>query len=291
MLNFFYLKTNFRTFKLKNLNMFKLIPRVSINTSIQEEHQTRLERFLNELIPPDLCFEDKDDFLNWAKNSLPILEWKEPSEIPGNLSVSFFCSPSRILYIESLFLDLLRQTLLLEREVSILSFNHVYFNLEGVHEKTFFVAEAKIVVENSRDLHYISLNLDLLKKDLALVLSYPLYSKYLSRSKAPIATHAKNSLVHYEIVYMLRRFPRFFDESLLDQMKRFLNLTTSWFIEQHQPQHLRRLICCIFILQKKLFGSPVLLKTRTLKIRLIPTDLIFPFCRKTVLVPDHISLY
>jgi ABC-type oligopeptide transport system substrate-binding subunit len=266
--------------------MFSLEPNLiyAVRPDTSEEHLGQIRELLAKIVPSDVFFEDKEDFLIWAKGSLPLLQWIEPSTTPEELSIIFFCSSSRELKIESLFIDLIRTVLIPDKETPILSFRHMQFSFQGIGENSFSIIEAKILIESTRELHYTAFNLALLKKELALALSCPAYSKHLLLSKKGHQSFSKASLIHQDIIYLIRRFSKYVETSILDEMSKFLVLASTPFLNQHQPHHLTRIIGSIYLLRKSLFRAVALSPTqRHLNLRCIPTKLIFPFCTKPVL--------
>jgi hypothetical protein len=266
--------------------MFPLEPNLiyAVRPDTLEEHLGHIKELLAKILPPNIFFEDKEDFLIWASGSLPLLKWIAPSTTPEELSIIFFCSPSRELRIESLFIDLIRTVLIPNKETPVLSFRHMQFNFQGIPESSFFIAEAKILIQSMRDLHYTTFNLALLTKELGLALSCPRYARHLLLSKIGHQSFSKTSLIHQDIVHLLRRFSKYVDASILDEMSRFLVLATPPFLNQHLPHHLTRIIVSIYLFHKSLFRAVTLSPSlRHIKLRFIPTKLIFPFCTKPAL--------
>src|SRR6185437_12931420 len=129
------------------------------------EHAEATRKILQKIIPEELFFEDKADFIDWIEEALPTVKWTECREIPDTISVFLLCHSCKGLSIDSFFLDLLKKRLVPDREVTTLSFQHMSFHLKEIATNSFFVAEMKILIENSRDLHYIQKNLPLLAKE------------------------------------------------------------------------------------------------------------------------------
>ncbi|MBX7066261.1 MAG: peptide ABC transporter substrate-binding protein [Parachlamydiales bacterium] len=100
----------------------------------------------------------------------------------------------------------------------------------------------------------------------------------------PISFHPSFFQVHERIQKALKRFPLAIDSSILNDLYLFYLLATREYLEHRTPSHLFRLVLSIHFMQKKLLRAEVFSSNqRDLKIRWIPTHLIFPFTSKPVL--------
>ncbi|MBU6446763.1 MAG: hypothetical protein KGQ49_05125, partial [Verrucomicrobia bacterium] len=99
-----------------------------------------------------------------------------------------------------------------------------------------------------------------------------------------VAFHASFTHVHNRIQKAIQRFPLAIDSSILNDLYLFYLLATREFLDHRTPSHLFRLVLSIHFTQKKLLRAEVFSSNqRDLKIRWIPTQLIFPFTSKPVL--------
>lgn len=99
-----------------------------------------------------------------------------------------------------------------------------------------------------------------------------------------ISFHPSFYEVNEKIQKALRRFPLAIDVSILNDLYLFYLLATREYLDHRTPSHLFRIILCIYFMQKKLLRAEMFSSNqRDLKIRWLPTHLIFPFTSKPVL--------
>lgn len=264
--------------------MFTLEPLFcsAIHSSALAEHSKQIELLLEKILPKSVRFEDKADFNAWAAEALPLLKWNECTSAPDSLSMMLLCQPCKELRPEVFFVDVLRKWLIPEKESTILSFQHMLFTVKGLENK-YFVAEANVLIEDDRDLYRIKANLPNLSKDIISGISSATYANYIINTKNLSFNHKAN-LVHQELNSLIRRFPRYIDTTILKEMGRFLALTENEFLDQRTSRHITRMICSQFLIRKTLFKSIAAFpEMRHLELRLLPTDLQFPFGSKPVL--------
>ncbi len=100
----------------------------------------------------------------------------------------------------------------------------------------------------------------------------------------PVSFHPSFFLVHERIQKALKRFPLAIDHSILQDLYLFYLLATREYLDHRTPAHLFRLVLSIHFMQKKLLKAEIFSSNqRDLKIRWVPTHLIFPFTSKPVL--------
>ncbi|HUD01052.1 MAG TPA: hypothetical protein VMR37_01880, partial [Rhabdochlamydiaceae bacterium] len=255
----------------------------SIQSEVPMEHFEKMSAILEQLIPEEMRFEDKTDFLNWVKETLPLFKWNECSSFPNSLSVQLLCLKNHQLQIESFFSEMLRKWLLPGKEASILSFNHMYFHTKDFPENAFFIGEIKILIETSQEWYDALANLAFLTKEIALALSSPPHASYILMKRIS-SLHSKATMIHQELNRLMRKSPHYLEEVILDEMGRFLALASKEFLGQRRPHHITRLIASIYLIRKSLFrGLTYSPNVHHIQLRFIPTFLEFPFCLKPVL--------
>ena len=106
----------------------------------------------------------------------------------------------------------------------------------------------------------------------------------LKRAQESISFHPSFFPVHERIQKAIKRFPLAIDNSILNDLYLFYLLATREYLDHRTASHLFRLVLSIHFMQKKLLRAEVFSShQRDLKIRWIPTHLIFPFTSKPVL--------
>ncbi len=255
----------------------------SIESEVPPEHFEKMAVILEQLIPDEMRFEDKSDFLNWIKETLPLFKWNECSFFPNHLSVQLLCLKNQQLQIETFFPEMLRKWLLPGKEASILSFNHMYFHVKDFPKNAFFIGEIKILIGTSQQWYDAIANLAFLTKEIALALSSPTHASYILMKRIS-SLHSKATMIHQELNRLMRKSPHYLEELILDDMGRFLALSSKEFLSQRRPHHITRLIASIYLIRKSLFRALIYSSNiHHIQLRFIPTFLEFPFCMKPVL--------
>jgi oligopeptide transport system substrate-binding protein len=104
-----------------------------------------------------------------------------------------------------------------------------------------------------------------------------------SRS-VPCILHPSFLPVYEKLQKWVSRFPNAVDESIFNDLFLFFLLATKEYLNHRSSEHLFRIILSLHVIQKKLLRAEISKPNqRDLKIRLIPTNLLFPFSSKPVL--------
>jgi len=283
----FYLKKRFSS-NLKILKifvMFTLEPTFTfpMQSEALVEHAESIRKILIKIIPEELFFEDKADFIDWIVEALPAIKWTECKDLPDTLSVLLLCHSCEGLNIENFFLNHLRSRLVPEREVTILAFQHMSFHLKEISSNAFFVAEVKILIEDSRDFYFIQKNLPLLAKEISLGVTSVPYANYLLSSKK-LSYPSKVTLIHQELHQVMRKYPNHIDALVFEELGKLLTMTDDEFVNQRKPRHISRIVCTTYLIRKELFRAMTLFSGgRHLCLKLFRASLYFPFSSKSVL--------
>jgi hypothetical protein len=247
------------------------------------EHAESIRKILLKIIPEELAFEDKDDFLDWMHDALPVVKWTECRELPDTLSIFLLCYRCKGLSIENFLLSHVKSRLIPDREISILSFQHMSFELKEISSNPFFVAEVKILVEDSRDLHCMRTNLPMLAKEIRLGVTSLAYANYLLNAKK-LSYPSKVTLIHQELNLVIRKYPSYFDSLVLEELGKVLAITDEVFVDQRKSRHISRITCSMFLMRKELFRAATLFpSSRHLFFKMFRSTLQFPFSSKSVL--------
>lgn len=248
-----------------------------------KEYVRNVEQLLKKLIPESLCFEDKGDFVSWINEFLPVVQWTDPSHAPDAVSIIFLCRASKVFKTEFFFLNIIKNWLSPEKEISILSFRHLYFYFEGIPGDSFFVAHMQILLEDSRDLNSVKENLPTLAKEITAVSHSSHYAKYFLEAKA-LASDAKAPLIHQELIRVIQKFPHLFDRTIFEEMSRFLALSEREFMQGRSQRHITKLLCAHHVIRKSLAREVARFpEERHLQLRIAQTRLHFAFGTKPVL--------
>ncbi len=240
------------------------------------------EEALDILIPNGLCFEDDRDFLMWIQDALPLVKWVLPESPPDLISFYFLCRASKAHKLETLFLELLKNRMIPQKEVSILSFHHLYFHFDALPGECLLSLQAKILVEDPAQLTLFKGSLPLLEKEVRQLVKTPHYAKHFLAAKN-LSDDFKTSLVYQDLGRLLLKFPHLFNQTIFVELSRFLALSTKEFSESRSPRHLAKLVAAHHVMRKIIARSMALFPgERHLQLRVAQTRLQFLFGTKSV---------
>jgi oligopeptide transport system substrate-binding protein len=246
-------------------------------------HIELTKKILQKIIPDTQIFKNKENFVDWMEKSLPMIKWADSLDAPDALSIYVLCHDCRGLNVESFVLDLFKRRLVPDREIRILSFQHMLFHLKDIQADTLFIAELKVLVEDNRDLHYIQKNLPMLVKELTLGLTSAPYANYLLSSRN-LSASSKMTLIHQELHQVMRKYPNHIDILVFDELARLNVKAEPVFLNQRKSRHISRIICASYLLRKEVFRATAIAATaRHLRIKMFRASLFFPFSTKSVL--------
>lgn len=247
------------------------------------EHIEAIRKILIELFPKEGFCEDRDDLAGWIQEAIPVLKWSECRDLPDTLSVFLLCYSCKGLNLENFFLSHLKSRLVPDRELSILAFQHMSFQLKEISSKPLFVAEAKILVQDSRDLHYMRKNLPIFSKEVTLGVTSISYANYLLNAQR-ISYPSKVTSIHQELNFAIRKYPSYLDSLVFEELGRLLSVTDEAFVNQRKTRHISRIACTMYLIRKELFRSTTFFpETRHLFFKIFRGTLQFPFSSKSVL--------
>ena len=228
----------------------------SIKSPVPKEHFEKMSAIIQKIVPEELCFEDVNDFNNWMKEALPLIKCNEFSLSKHTMTVSLLCLKSSHIAIDTLFIELLKQSLLPGREVSILSFNHMYFHYNHLPEKAFFIGEVTILLDSPQEWHLGLENLTNLVQEINSVLNLPNRATS-TLTKKTFSLPKKAAIVQHKLIRLFHRFPHHIDESIFEEINRFFVLAPKEFLYQRDANHITRLIASLYIFRKRIFRSIV----------------------------------
>ncbi|HSX04200.1 MAG TPA: peptide ABC transporter substrate-binding protein [Rhabdochlamydiaceae bacterium] len=247
------------------------------------EHLLQMKKILAKMLCKEFLLKEKSEMQEWLNRSLPLIQWNEIDATPDTLSIYLFCKPSKDVKTENILLDVIKKWLIPEREIQILSFQNMYCHLREIGCELFFISELKILIEDGRDLGAIQNNLPILSKELALAITSSKYAEYLLDTKA-LSYDQKGTCIHQELIRLINKRPNDFSKEIFTEMGRFLALSNKDFRDFRPHRHVTRLVASHHLMHKKLSREISLFpEKRYLEVRLIRTQLRFPFGSKPVL--------
>jgi oligopeptide transport system substrate-binding protein len=262
-----------------------IIPRLTypLPLSFTDEARKKIIEILRKALPPNLCFEDKKDFFSWLSDGLPFVRWINFETLPDCFSIFLICKPVRHISLEEIFLNHLKKWLSPEKKIPLLAFYHEFFHLEGISDSEFFIAEARLLVEN-QGLHYtLQSHLPSWSQELGFILKYPSYSSDLLNLK--MSSYPQQPLPFFQLfVDLIQKYPNYIENDIFNDLRCLFALTTPEFRGQRSSQSLARIICSHYFLRKQLLRNMgIFPEKRHLLLRLLPSQLSSPFGSQTIL--------
>ena len=264
---------------------FKITPKVSFLASSPalEDHVFHMERVLREAIPKDLYSLNTGKFSLALKEKLPSIQWSFNATPSDSLSIYLLAETTKGEEAEAVFLKMIKKWLIPGKTPTILTKNILSFQWNLFPNSNFFLLEVKILIEEGKDLSIVEHNLPSLSKQIATSIKEKRYAKYMLSSR-PLALEAKMEIVHQELIYLLGKFSKYFDEGLFKEMSRFLSLAPSSFCEPRPARLISKIVASHYIMRTLLQRSINLFpENRHLQVRYMKNDLQFPFGSKPVL--------
>jgi hypothetical protein len=229
-----------------------------------------------------ISFEDEKDFLAWIQESLPLVKWTLPETSPSLLPLLLLCHGSKMQKTEALLRDYIKSQLLRDKEIPILSFQHLYFHFENFPHESLLFIHLQILIEDSVQLGLFKKNLPLLTKEIVQVVKTRYFAHNLLEAKS-LSQDFKTTLIHQDLVRLLEKYPHLFDQGIFVEIKRFLALATKEFLESRPPRHLAKILAAHYMTRKIIMRAIGLFpEERHLQLRVAPTKLHFLFGTKSV---------
>jgi hypothetical protein len=97
--------------------------------------------------------------------------------LPDSLSIFLLCPPLKKIRTEDYFLEAVKRCLLPEKDLFILSFQHLHFHFSAIDKTSYFIAEVKILIEDRHDQLKMQTNLPLWAKEMKLRVSSDKYAE------------------------------------------------------------------------------------------------------------------
>lgn len=262
----------------------KILPQFgsAIESASLASYVKQFERILSKLLSEGLCFEDEKDFLAWIQESLPVVKWEVPENSPDILTLCILCTGSKLQKTDTLLLELIKKLLIPEKEIPILSFQHLYFHFENFPQQSLLLMELELLVEDSVQHSFYKKGLPLLAKEISHLVKTPYFAHHFLEAKS-LSQDFKMSLMHQDLVRLLQKFSYLFDQSIFIEVKRLLALASQQFLESRAPRHLAKVLAAHHMTRKIIMRATGLFpEERHLQLRVAPTRLHFLFGSKSV---------
>ncbi len=248
---------------------------------LTEESREKIAETLFKIPTPQQQFEDQDDFLNWIGESIPCMQWTIQETYPSSLSIYFLFKPSKDISLDEFLLDYLRKWILPDKHLRLFSFCSHPFRLNGQGE--FTVLEAHFFVHEQSTAKLLQDTLPSLQKEITFLLNFPSFCKDFLELK--IVTYPDRPvLLLNKLTEISKKHHKKLESDLFSEMGRFLVLSSAEFKKRRSSHTVLRIIFSHDLLKKKILKEVRLFpEKRQLSVRLLSSELMFPFGNKTVL--------
>ncbi|GAB4227249.1 MAG: hypothetical protein Tsb0021_03950 [Chlamydiales bacterium] len=255
-----------------------------IKSHVKEMESLFIDSLPKNLFEPDSELTDHYNLnLDQFEKKLPYTTWTSPGNIPGGFSLVLICKGKRTSQIRHFFVEMVTKWLIPKRPASLLKMRSLEFHFEGSSEQKFFIIEVMIQIEYQKDISSILEHLPILSRQIQDGVRDPEYAYYIMESKG-LSTNEKASEIQRKIVALREKFPKYFEDDIFTDISHFLIHVNQEFKKSHDVRHMCRIICSHYVFRKKLLlevdAAP---GKRHLKLKLIKTNLQYPFGRKRVI--------
>jgi len=217
-----------------------------------------------------------DQFDGLYKIELPQLKWEMESQAPCALQLYLLCSKVQERDFPPFFEEMVQHWLAGRQKIDILSSQHVAFG-------SFFYIELLVHVKNDQQLTSIQKQLPEFLRQIKRGSLSHLFAKQLLQTKR-LSLNEKSSAIYQTAAFLTGRFPKRFEADFYYYLEQFLLKMPEGFVSKRSVHHLCRLISAQYLFEKALKQST---KTapfrRSLHLKLLPTQLRYPFGYKKVL--------
>ena len=252
------------------------------NAPLLDAYVRSFEKILEEAIPKELCFEDERDFFAWVQDFFPVIKANVPDTAPEIFSLFFFCQASKLYKTETLLGQFLQSRLIPNKEISILSSQHLYFHFENLANEGFLGMRVQILIEDAMQLNHFKNNMPQLSQELRQAMRAPHLARSFLEAKS-LSDDLKTTLIFQDLANLLKKFPHLFDQTIFMELKRFLALSSKEFLESRSSRHLAKILAAHHMKRKFIARSVALFPNeRHLRVRLAQTRLQFLFGTKSV---------
>lgn len=246
------------------------------------KHVSKMRRLLLQMLPKSLIQKSQREIEEWLDQNLPLVKWDKEIAAPDILTINLLCCAPRTIKADGLFLELIKTSLIPNREVEILSMRNLPFFLKDTSKNCFHLIQVEILVEKEQDYLEIKGRLPPLVEELSHALTSSRYAEYVLSTKNH-SSDQKSSIVHHELRELFHRFGDHFDQELFQDLNRFFSLSTAEFYKIRPARQITRLVSSHYLMRKQLLrGLNKFPEKRQLMMRFMPTELRFPFATKKV---------
>lgn len=264
---------------------FQITPKTSLLTpsAAMQEHVFHMERSLREAIPKHFYTKNTAEFIASLKDQLPCIQ-RAVTTLPSDcVMIYLLAETTKEEEVERTFLKLLKKWLIPGKTPTILTKNTLSFHWNFFPGSIFFLLEAKIHLEEGKDHSSFEINFPSLQKEIIASILDKRYSSY-TLSTRPLVQDAKMEVVHEELLYLIQKFSKYFDDNLFKDMSRFLAMVPPTFCETRPARLITKIVASHHVmkafLRRQMNASS---DARHVQIRFMKSDLHFPFGTKPVL--------
>ncbi|MBI3212079.1 MAG: peptide ABC transporter substrate-binding protein [Simkania negevensis] len=245
------------------------------STLIRSEFPWMLELFAH-LLPAKILDEGYDGIEEWLNHALPITTWAPTSSslIYSIFSLSFFKGDAATLHLVS---KIVSKALEESQDVELVSSEHIKFHLKKRPLGLLLATHLKLIVKRKETIINVESILSKAVQDLNKILRFHYLEKLVLEANL-FTNKDKEHLAYKELTSLLKRRPRFFDSSLVDDLSRLLANASEHFKSLRSFQHLVRMALSFNHVHADLSHKAAQFsKKRYVALRLLPTSLFFPF--------------
>lgn len=249
-----------------------------IDPSRFEIQTSHVKDILLKVLPKKI--EDLSSCNQWLLKQIPYLFWSKCTKAPCLLSISLFSLPMQKVKTRPFFLDLIRRSLLEEKDLQIASLFNFSFKILEDKNHPFSYSEVNLFIESKEDLEFVNRTLPQLKRQLLLALNSFRFASFLSEGN-PGLFSKKISSIFKDLNTILEKRSDLFDEDVFHLLYRFVSLAGNHFCLQRSTRHITRIACYLYFLKRDFYLQ--MTRDRQLLFNLFSSKICFPFGKKSII--------
>jgi hypothetical protein len=228
------------------------------------EYVTQMERVLRKCLPHHLL-----SLLAF----LPLITWTDPINAPDCFEIYFLCMDSKEEQMESIIIDMIKSWLIPGKSATILSTQSLNFQWDYFEDKTFFLLQAKVLLENGKDVTKVQETISTFSMQVRSSIKNRSYIQYFFQQR-PLLSNMKSSEIHRELVHLIEKHPKLFDESIFMEMGRFFALTSDTFCAPRPYRLITKILTSHYLMRIHLLRQLSLYpEKRHIQVRYVRTSL------------------
>ncbi len=220
----------------------------AIHSQSLMEYVYRMEKILRKMLFSKLSSLSKTAFIEALPASLPCITWNHPSQAPDCFEICCLCFASKEEQLETIIANMIQSWLLPGKTPSILSTQSLNFQWEYFPDKTFFLCQVQLLLENEKDIESAQEIMPSLALQIESGMKNKSYIQLLFQQR-PLLEDMKSSQIHRSLINLTQKHPNLFDESIFVEMGRFFALISKAFLSPRSHRLITKIVTAHYLMR------------------------------------------